>query len=269
LPECRVALDSDGANKTSAEADTPGRLIVEVQQDLIYDLGVNQGEDTEFYLAKGFRVVAVEASPVLHAALQARFAEPIASGRLTLLNCGIWSEARTLPFYLNEDNDHWSSFDESYGTRLGTRFQVLEIPCITITTLLVRHGMPRYLKIDIEGADRLALAQLHGLSPLPPYISVEEYGVAAIRDLAALGYTRFQIVTQNDKSWAVPPDPPREGRYAPRLSTGKDSGLFGAELPDRWQDLATTLEVYTTTIRQEDGTFVGTAGEWWDIHAAR
>ena len=29
--------------------------------DLIYDVGMHRGEDTAFYLRKGFRVVAVEA----------------------------------------------------------------------------------------------------------------------------------------------------------------------------------------------------------------
>ena len=33
--------------------------------DLIYDVGMHNGADTAFYLAKGFRVVAVEANPEL------------------------------------------------------------------------------------------------------------------------------------------------------------------------------------------------------------
>ena len=33
------------------------------EDDLIYDVGMHRAEDTEFYLAKGFRVIAVEASP--------------------------------------------------------------------------------------------------------------------------------------------------------------------------------------------------------------
>ena len=33
--------------------------------DLIYDIGMHEGEDSEFYLLKGFRVVAVEADPDL------------------------------------------------------------------------------------------------------------------------------------------------------------------------------------------------------------
>ena len=34
-------------------------------KDLIYDVGMHKGEDTEFYLRKGFRVIAIEADPDL------------------------------------------------------------------------------------------------------------------------------------------------------------------------------------------------------------
>jgi len=36
-----------------------------VESDLIYDVGVHQGEDTDFYLKKGFRVVGIEANAAL------------------------------------------------------------------------------------------------------------------------------------------------------------------------------------------------------------
>jgi len=34
-------------------------------RDLIFDIGANNGDDTAFYLKKGFRVVAIEADPAL------------------------------------------------------------------------------------------------------------------------------------------------------------------------------------------------------------
>lgn len=239
-----------------------------LQDDLIFDLGVNRGEDSEFYLAKGFRVVAVEANPVLFGQTAERLSNWIDSKQLVLLNLGVWSEPKTLTFYLNEDNDHWSSFDPTYGTRDGTRYRTLDIRCITVPHLLREYGVPHYMKIDIEGADRLVLAQLRGSSPLPHYVSVEEYGVAAIRDLAAIGYSRFQIVPQGNKSWAVPPNPPREGRYVERHFSGADSGLFGAELPGEWQNLEAAISSFTQRVRRADGSYVGPAGEWHDIHAA-
>ncbi len=234
--------------------------------DLIFDLGANQGEDTEFYLAKGFRVVGVEANPLLCNALREKLAGAIGEGRLVLLNTGIWTEARTATFYVNEENDHWSSFDPAYGTRQGTRFHTLEIPCITVQDLFAQYGLPHYLKIDIEGADRLVLAQMRGMAAVPRYISVEEYGPQAFRDLHALGYRRFKAVPQGDKRWAVPPNPPREGRYVHKSFSGRDSGLFGDELPERWVELEPALEWFTRFVRTESFDYVGPPGEWWDIH---
>lgn len=36
-----------------------------LKPDLIFDLGMHHGHDSEYYLKKGFRVVAVEANPLL------------------------------------------------------------------------------------------------------------------------------------------------------------------------------------------------------------
>lgn len=40
---------------------------------LIYDVGGHLGEDTDFYLKKGFKVVAIEANPGLAERLSERF----------------------------------------------------------------------------------------------------------------------------------------------------------------------------------------------------
>ena len=52
---------------------------------LIYDFGMHKGEDTEYYLKKGFEVVSFEANPELAAHCRERFAEEIAAGRLTIV----------------------------------------------------------------------------------------------------------------------------------------------------------------------------------------
>jgi hypothetical protein len=60
--------------------------------DLIMDVGMHDGTDTAFYLAKGFKVVAVEANPDLVAAGRARFAREIDEGRLTIVGAAITNE---------------------------------------------------------------------------------------------------------------------------------------------------------------------------------
>lgn len=233
--------------------------------DLIFDLGMNQGEDSEFYLAKGFHVVAVEANPAMVAAALPRLAGH--EGRFVIEAAGLAEEAGTRPFYVNLDNDHWSSFDRGYGTREGSRFELREVPCVTLAELIARHGVPRYMKIDIEGADRMVLRHLAALGVRPDFLSIEEYGVTAFEDLAACGYTRFNIVPQNDKSWQVPPQPPREGGHVARAFTGKDSGLFGRELPGPWMAGPVARGVFERFVRRADHRPVGPAGEWYDIHA--
>lgn len=233
---------------------------------LIFDIGVNHGEDSEFYLAKGFRVVGIEANPILCAKLQERFENEIASGQYNLLNIGIWSEEKELEFYHNLDNDHWSSFDREYGCRNDTKFEILNIKCTTIDRLLSDFGTPHYMKIDVEGADRIILKQLQHVSARPNFISVEEYGFQAIVHLRELGYRFFYVAPQNDKSWAVPPNPAREGLYVERAFTGVDSGLFGAELPGSWMNFEEALRHFLTHVRAADGSFL-TTGEWYDVHA--
>ena len=40
-------------------------MIENVQRNLIFDLGMHNALDTEYYLQKGFKVAALEANPIL------------------------------------------------------------------------------------------------------------------------------------------------------------------------------------------------------------
>jgi hypothetical protein len=51
---------------------------------LIYDIGMHNGADTEFYLRKGFDVIAIEANPDCVAHVRKRFEAEISAGRLVL-----------------------------------------------------------------------------------------------------------------------------------------------------------------------------------------
>jgi hypothetical protein len=67
-----------------------------VHQDLIYDVGMNNGDDTAYYLRRGFRVVAIEADPRLAKSAAERFGTQISSGQLRILNIGIAKKASCL-----------------------------------------------------------------------------------------------------------------------------------------------------------------------------
>ena len=50
---------------------------------VIFDLGTNDGEDTAFYLKRGFNVVALEANPALCERERQRFRNESSQGRRT------------------------------------------------------------------------------------------------------------------------------------------------------------------------------------------
>ena len=56
------------------------------QEDLVFDLGMHDGTDTEYYLKKGFRVVGVDANPRLTNSVRERFRSEIADKRLFVEN---------------------------------------------------------------------------------------------------------------------------------------------------------------------------------------
>lgn len=121
------------------------------------------------------------------------------------------------------------------------------------------------MKIDVEGADRHILSAL-APGRKPSFISVEEYGVECIDQMYKLGYSHFNIVPQNNKSAQIPPNPPAEGKYAPRVFSGVDSGLFGKELPGQWMPYSEARTYFITNIRAEDRTWRGGSNEWYDVH---
>lgn len=226
---------------------------------LIFDVGMHKGEDTAFYLRKGFRVVAFEADPDLAQACRRRFPKEIASGLLTIVEGAICEPGagdplrRTVTFYRNVDNSVWGTVDSNWAGRneyLGTKNQKIEVPIVDFGQCLRQYGTPHYLKIDIEGMDRLCLKALTTIEGRPNYISIEAEKVnfdqllEEFEILSELGYTRFKAVQQSGISTQHEPNPPAEGRFANQRFAEGSSGLFGADLPGHWQDRPTILAAY-------------------------
>jgi FkbM family methyltransferase len=169
-------------------------------QSLVYDVGVNNGDDSAYYLARGFRVVGIEANPELVAPLTERFANEIATGRLRLLNVAISEHEGTIPFFLTDGNRAvWSSLDQRGASRANLPTRRVDVPCRPFGALLREYGVPFYLKVDVEGADYLCLL---ALTPelAPAYVSFEasEGDLSHLCYLHAAGYRRFRLVDQLD-----------------------------------------------------------------------
>ncbi|HEY5564007.1 MAG TPA: FkbM family methyltransferase [Rhodothermia bacterium] len=228
--------------------------------DLIYDVGTHRGEDAEFYLQNGFRVVAFEADPDLVQHCRVRLKLFIDQGRLEIVEGAIVSpnsieagQGKT-PFYRNDDVSAWGTVRADWAERnvgLGTSNRVLEVEVTDFAGVMRRQGVPHYLKIDIEGLDMVCVDALRRFRERPDYVSMEsdKFSFATIRReidaLVDLGYDSFQAVEQSDIPHAQsPPYPAREGEYVDQRFEKGASGLFGAELAGEWKSRTQILRQY-------------------------
>lgn len=278
------------------------------EADLIYDVGMHNGDDTAFYLAQGFRVLAIEADSDLVAKCQSRFARQIEASQLTIVNTGIWRKNGSATFWICDDNKSWNSFDRSIASRDGCGHHAIEIETRVFGDILRRYGIPFYLKIDIEGHDHLCLEALHDV-PLPPFVSAEDRGVdpgercpAILSLMHQVGYRQFKLVSQ----FGVEPllrttrerlterviDSAAMGRlrmplvckiaeyftYENRLARRNggyafppgSSGPWGERIPGRWLGVEEACRRYETErTKHFSDTRVADYSFWCDWHAKR
>ncbi len=228
-----------------------------MQRDLIYDVGFHRGEDTEFYLTKGFKVVAIEAHPALYHAGRQKFAQDIDSGRLVLLNVAVAETSGPISFF-ESDNDVWGSIRRDAAKRnerLGAGWREITVEGRRFGEILLQFGIPYYMKVDIEGADLLCLKALAEFDDRPQYISIEaEVDVLSsirkeIAALRSLGYAKFKIVRQGHVPLQSCPFPAREGQFVEYKFPYGSSGMFGEEAPGEWISGDRAVEGYRKIVR--------------------
>lgn len=228
------------------------------QAGLIFDVGVHTGEDTAFYLKKGFNVVGVEANPDLCRDLRRTFAKEISDGRFRLVQAAVAEKAGSGIFYRFEKSVFGTISPDwaARNTNMGVDFDEIEVHFVTPIELYQTYGVPYFIKIDIEGADMLCIEALASTAK-PEYISVEAEKhdfskfEREVRFIASLGYSEFQLVQQQTVPFQKIPVPPREGiEVKHRFSFGA-SGLFGKDLPEQqWISLDAVLRKYRRIVRK-------------------
>lgn len=216
------------------------------QSDLIFDLGMHRGEDTQFYLAKGFRVVAFEADPDLIQSCKERFAAEVASGQLRIVEGAIVADpdAVSVTFYKNSTVTVWGTTDPAWkerNARMGWDSEEITVPAVNFSRCLAEFGIPYYVKIDIEGADMLCLKTLADYDVRPDYVSIESSKTSRadiaheLDILENMGYDAFKAVQQATIPGTAAPRPALEGMDIDYRMERDASGLFGRELAGDWR----------------------------------
>jgi len=237
-----------------------------LQNDLIIDVGLHKGMDTEFYLKKGFRVAAVEANPAMVELVSERLAAHIDDGRLKIYNVGIYDSEGVFDFYVNKDKDDWSSVYKDVGARQNTAYEVIKVNFVRFGKILAETGIPYYLKIDIEHADILALSELNNFDVKPKYVSCEAHSIDIFFEMRKLGYQKFKLVNQRTHHKHPLPNPPLEGLYVDEKFTGIHSGPFGEETPGPWMTIEEAIyEWLHKRLGFVERSILGEG--WYDVHA--
>lgn len=168
---------------------------------LVFDIGAHVGDRVASFRRLGARVVAIEPQPAAMRVLRLMFGRDPGA---TLLPMAIGAVQGTIRLQINTRNPTVSSASAAFiaaaehapGWTQERWDSVIEVPALTMDDLVARHGLPDFVKIDVEGFEAEAIA---GLSQPLPALSFEfttmqpDIAQDAIARLAGLGDYVFNL----------------------------------------------------------------------------
>jgi FkbM family methyltransferase len=223
----------------------------------IYDFGMNNGDDVDYYLKKGFRVVGVEANPHLCTDCLLKFDDAVTRGDLVVLNFALTEGAsnEATPFFIHKTNHVLSRIVEP-PKDTADDYSVIMVPQRKASDIVRDYGGPHYIKIDVEHFDHRVLADLFGASIFPTFISAEAQSIQVFPLLAA-HYKFFNLVEGRSVSIDYKDANIRTADGEQKFSFNHHSaGPFGEDIVSPWL----TRDAFSRLLPKKG---LG----WKDIHA--
>jgi FkbM family methyltransferase len=167
--------------------------------DLVFDIGAHVGDRIAAFRRLGARVVAVEPQPALVFTLNILYGR---DRNIAIERKAVGRNTGTMRMMINVDNPTISTASDTFmqaaRDAVGWEGQVwdksIEVPATTLDALIVTHGIPSFIKIDVEGFEEEALA---GLTQPVKTLSFEfttiqrDAARACVQCCVSLGYLRF------------------------------------------------------------------------------
>lgn len=179
---------------------------------LVFDIGAHVGDRVASFRRLGARVVAVDPQPVALRALRLMFRN---DPGVTLVPGAVGAAPGTARMFLNTANptvstlsrDFIAAADGAPGWEGQTWDSAQDVAVTTLDALIATHGLPDFVKIDVEGHEAAVLA---GLSHPLPAFSFEittiqrDAALDALDRATALGDYRFNLSLGEDHTLTLP-----------------------------------------------------------------
>ncbi len=140
--------------------------------DLVFDIGANIGVYSKVFRLLGARVVSVEPNPKC----EQQIACAALNDRVIVVPAAVGAESGNCKLFVNEVSGFSSTSPSWIGNKSnghGAWKHQIEVPMLTVSDLMAVYGMPRYIKMDVEGSE---IAVLSGMTTQPEFLSLEFHG---------------------------------------------------------------------------------------------
>ncbi len=212
------------------------------QGGLCFDIGAHLGNRVRCWRRLGARVVAVEPQPDMLRVLAALFSR---DPGVTLVALAVGREVGTARLWVSERHPTVSSLSADWIARVSAdpAFRAVhwdlgpEVRVITLDRLIADHGLPAFIKLDIEGLEADALAGLsHPVAALsfeylPPVRAVALDCIEILERLGAYRYN-YSVGESHRLSAEHWLDGTEIRRFLAGLAPGARSGDIYARLGD-------------------------------------
>ena len=167
--------------------------------DLVFDIGAHVGDRVASFRRLGARVVAAEPQPAPVKVLRLLYGR---SRNVVVEAVAVGRKTGTVTIMINPDNptvstashDMVSAARDAPGWQAQRWSRAIHVPVTTLDSLIARHGVPTFIKIDVEGFEYEVLA---GLSRPIKSLSFEfttiqrNVALACVERCVALGLKHF------------------------------------------------------------------------------